>query len=267
MKVLIYGKTGYEKVKRKAEELGFNLVSSKPELVIVVGGDGHFLNAARKYPDSILFGLRKESKGRLIDHDFENFQHVLERIQKKKYKIEYWPRVELIYRDVKVWGLNEVYFFRKHLGATRFRVYIGGKDVYKDELYGDGCLAATSQGSTAYNFSLRGKILPQGSKHFQLTPIAASHMNKALRAESVTIPEGKVVVVRITRDSPNQIVADNAVSINKGFKAGDEIIFRKSKSKTKILKLLWHDNESFEKKLEKNKRARELYYLKKIRGK
>ena len=220
MKVLIYGKDGYEKVKQKAEELGFDLTNSDPELVIVVGGDGHILRAARKYPDSIIFGLRKESKGGLIDADFKNFQSALKKILKKKYRIEHWSRIELIYKNVKTWGLNDVYFFRKHLGATRFRIYIDGKDVYKDELYGDGCLAATPQGSTAYNFSLSGRVLPKSSKHFQFTPIATSHMSKGARAKSITIPEGKEVVVKITRDSPNQIVADNAFSLDKGFKAG-----------------------------------------------
>jgi len=79
--------------------------------------------------------------------------YAVERLVRNEYRIEEAPRVEVSYKDLKIHGLNEVYFFRKYEYATRFRVFIGRESPYGDELFGDGCLAATSRGSTAYSWT------------------------------------------------------------------------------------------------------------------
>ena len=67
---------------------------------------------------------------------------------------------------------NEVSLLRQTRQTAHLRVHLNGR-VRLDELVCDGALVATAAGSTAYNFSAHGPILPLGSAVIALTPIAA----------------------------------------------------------------------------------------------
>jgi NAD+ kinase len=69
-------------------------------------------------------------------------------------------------------AINEVALFRQTHQAAKIRVIVDGK-VMLEELICDGILAATPAGSTAYNLSAHGPILPIRSKMMALTPISA----------------------------------------------------------------------------------------------
>lgn len=67
---------------------------------------------------------------------------------------------------------NEVSLLRQTRQTAHLRIHLNGQ-VRLDELVCDGCLVATPAGSTAYNYSAHGAILPLGSSVIALTPIAA----------------------------------------------------------------------------------------------
>jgi len=67
---------------------------------------------------------------------------------------------------------NEVSLLRQTRQAAHIRIGLNGQ-TRLDELIGDGVMVATPAGSTAYNFSAHGPILPLGSHTIALTPIAA----------------------------------------------------------------------------------------------
>jgi NAD+ kinase len=72
--------------------------------------------------------------------------------------------------EAKALAINEVALLRQLNQAAHIRVIINGK-VKVDELVCDGVLVATAAGSTAYNLSAHGPILPLGTEALALTPI------------------------------------------------------------------------------------------------
>ena len=74
--------------------------------------------------------------------------------------------------EQEAWGFNEVSLLRQTRQAANLEVSIDGK-VRIERLMCDGCLVATPAGSTAYNLSAHGPILPIGSGVLALTPISA----------------------------------------------------------------------------------------------
>ena len=73
---------------------------------------------------------------------------------------------------VNLLAYNEVSLLRQTRQTAQLRVHLNGQ-VRLEELVCDGALVATPAGSTAYNFSAHGPILPLGSQLIALTPIAA----------------------------------------------------------------------------------------------
>jgi NAD+ kinase len=69
-------------------------------------------------------------------------------------------------------AINEVHLFRETYQAAKLRISIDGK-VRLEELICDGALVATPAGSTAYNLSVFGPILPINAPLLALTPISA----------------------------------------------------------------------------------------------
>jgi len=74
--------------------------------------------------------------------------------------------------NISLLAYNEVSLLRQTRQTAHLRVHLNGQ-VRLEELVCDGALVATPAGSTAYNFSAHGPILPLGSSIIALTPIAA----------------------------------------------------------------------------------------------
>lgn len=73
--------------------------------------------------------------------------------------------------EVKALAINEVSLLRQMNQAAHIRVLVNGS-VKVEELVCDGVLVATAAGSTAYNLSAQGPILPLGTQALALTPIS-----------------------------------------------------------------------------------------------
>src|SRR5262249_7994576 len=86
--------------------------------------------------------------------------------------------LEMLTRDVsgkerRAIAFNEVSLLRQGRQAAKIRISVDGV-VRVPELMSDGALVATPVGSTAYNLSAHGPIIPLGSNILALTPITAS---------------------------------------------------------------------------------------------
>jgi NAD+ kinase len=104
-------------------------------------------------------------------------------------------------------AINEVSLFRSTYQAAKLQILVDN-EVRLDELICDGCLLSTPAGSTAYNLSAHGPILPIEAQLLALTPISPFRPRRWRGA----ILSNRAVVRFITREAdkrPVSAVADN----------------------------------------------------------
>ncbi len=144
------------------------------DLIIALGGDGMMLHLLHKYEKNPIafYGINCGTVGFLMNNLDE--KNLLKIISESKESIIHPLRMTAISTDNKKHNhiaINEVSLLRQVSQAAKIKVDIN-KKTRLDSLAGDGILVATAAGSTAYNASLRGAIIPLGSKMLALTPIS-----------------------------------------------------------------------------------------------
>lgn len=147
------------------------------DLVIVLGGDGTILRAARQYAydNTPILGVNMGTVGFLSTIELNEFYHYLERIITGDYILDARMLLDvIIYKNRQLYKnnicLNEVVIKSKNHKMINFDVEIGGdkQNSYK----GDGLLVATPTGSTAYSLSCGGPIADPDLEAFIITPMA-----------------------------------------------------------------------------------------------
>ena len=149
--------------------------ASSPDVVVALGGDGFLLQSVHKYlNDQIpIFGMNRGSVGFLLNDYAEN--NLMERILKSESTLISPLRMRARTRDGHdrvALAFNEVSLLRQSHQGAKLRIMIDGT-VRLDELICDGAMVATPAGSTAYNLSAHGPIIPLTAKALALTPISA----------------------------------------------------------------------------------------------
>jgi NAD+ kinase len=242
------GKPGVEYLRDKIKE-HFSLEEKKPDVVALLGGDGTILENAKKYPESPLLPFRKLSFGALADLEETDIDMAFEKLRKGEYEIEEVMRLEVEYKDLKTWGLNDIVIHRDDEFANKFRVFCDGLDTYDGELIGDALIVATPLGSTGYNWTAGGKILSKCEGKFIVTPICCAFFNRTIYQKGrrvmekveggKTFSDDKEVIVVFNRDVKNKIVPDGRqkerLFIN--IEVGDEIAIRRAEKNSKFVRI------------------------------
>lgn len=144
------------------------------DLVIAVGGDGlmlHLLHEFEKNPLPI-YGINCGTVGFLMNSFRE--ENFLENLAKAQVSTLHPLRAEVIDDEGKKHShiaINEVALLRQSSQAAKIKIEINGQERISC-LAADGALVATSAGSTAYNLSAGGPIIPFGAEILALTPIS-----------------------------------------------------------------------------------------------
>ncbi len=146
-----------------------------PDVVVALGGDGFLLQTVHRYLSAQIpiFGMNRGSVGFLLN-DFSE-EGLMERIIKSERTLISPLRMLAHTRDGEAHtalAFNEVSLLRQSHQGAKLRILIDGK-VRLDELICDGALVSTPAGSTAYNLSAHGPIIPLTARALALTPISA----------------------------------------------------------------------------------------------
>jgi NAD+ kinase len=160
------------------EELRGRYRTTAPEeadLIVALGGDGFMLETLHRYRDCTVpfYGMHRGSVGFMMNgYEASGLEERLARAQ----PVAIHP-LEMIATDragqsQSAIAINEVSLVRQGRQAAKLRIAVDGT-VRLEELMADGVMVATPVGSTAYNLSAHGPIIPLGADVLALTPISA----------------------------------------------------------------------------------------------
>jgi NAD+ kinase len=183
---------------------------SEAEAIVALGGDGLMLQTLHRFMnDGIpIYGMNRGSVGFLMNEYRE--EDLLERLDRAEISRVH-PLSMLAFdadgKASKALAINEVSLVRETYQAAKLSVAIDGT-VRIEELICDGILVATPAGSTAYNLSAHGPILPLDAKLLALTPISPF---RPRRWRGALLPnQAKITITaRETEKRPVSAVADH----------------------------------------------------------
>ena len=196
-----------------AEALDARYGSTEPDdadVIVALGGDGLMLQALHDHMRNnvAIYGMNRGSVGFLMNTYGED--DLVERLERAEVTKIHPLRMTAHDRDGNEHNapaFNEVSLLRQRYQAAKLQIAIDGK-VRLEELICDGILLATPAGSTAYNLSAHGPILPINSPLLALTPISAF---RPRRWRGAILPrEAKVSITVLETDKrPVSAVADH----------------------------------------------------------
>lgn len=182
------------------------------DIVVALGGDGFMLDTLHDMLDRDamrpVFGLNLGTVGFLMNRYF-GAGDIAERIAKAKPLLVSPLRMEAVTQSGEresSCAINEVSLLRETRQTAKVEISVNGR-VRIPQLAGDGVLLATPVGSTAYNLSANGPILPLDSKMLALTPISPF---RPRRWPGAILPESSRVTFRVHEPAkrPVAVVAD-----------------------------------------------------------
>ncbi len=180
------------------------------DYIIPIGGDGLLLKTLHKLNDlnKPFFGINFGSIGFLMNNIID--QDLNETVSNAKKS--YFKPLKMVARSIdnqifEAYAYNEVSLMRQTHLASKVKIKINDQ-IKMEELICDGVLLSTSAGSTAYNLSAHGSILPLDSNILALTPISAFRPRRwrgALLSEKNKIE----IIVLDNKDRSSSVTADN----------------------------------------------------------
>lgn len=194
---------------RLAERYG-DCPFAQAQVIVALGGDGFMLETLHKTlaTGRPIYGMNRGSVGFLMNDYVED--RLIERINAAERAVIHPLSMNAIDRRrnaVQALAINEVSLLRQTRQTAKLRVSIDGT-LRMPELVCDGALICTPAGSTAYNLSAHGPIIPLKAQVLALTPISAF---RPRRWRGALLPHTARVTIEILEADkrPVSAVADN----------------------------------------------------------
>ncbi|MEM4255619.1 MAG: hypothetical protein QXR53_04830 [Candidatus Norongarragalinales archaeon] len=225
----------------------FVVSAKKPDFVVSYGGDGTLLHAERVYPGVPKLAVRNNAKCEVCKSKKTKTLHkasekiycdsaaseIILRLKQKKFKIESFEKVKgtaFAKRNGKtkrftLVGLNEVQIHNSnHSHAIRFEFCLNGACIAK-EIIGDGVVASTAYGSSAYFYAITQRKFKKG---FGIA------FNNTIRKHKPLFLKGKFKAeVRVHRRHAVLLADNNLKAI--ALREGDRVVIEPAKEKARII--------------------------------
>lgn len=226
-----------------------DVVPENVDCVIVLGGDGTLIQAARDLCDRDipLWGVNIGTLGYLTDSEMDRVFDNLDLLLQDKFDYDSRMMLEgaIFNNDSKVFSdmaLNDVVISRN--GALRliyFDIYVNGE--YLNSYSADGVIVSTATGSTAYSLSAGGPIIQPNARLIMITPVCPHSLNK----RSIIFSSEDVISIVVTskknpvnKKSASE-VADSIIATFDGesfyeLKDGDRVEVKKNEKASRFIK-------------------------------
>lgn len=219
-----------------------DLVSPDTECILIIGGDGTLIHAAKDLVDKSipLLGINFGKLGYLAEVEKNNIDESLDKLINDDYDVERRMMLEgKLLRQGEVIvdniALNDIVINRcGSLKIIDFKINVNGQLL--NQYNADGIIISTPTGTTGYNLSAGGPIAQPSSNIIIVTPICAHTLN----SRSIVFSESAKIEIEISNDKNKEddgkiIAFDGDFEIK--LKPNDKIIIEKAKLYTKIVKL------------------------------
>ena len=214
------------------------IAASKPDFVVVLGGDGTMLAAARAVATAgiPILGVNLGSLGFMTEIRQEELEATLDALAQKKVAMDVRAmlhcQLERGGKCVENYdALNDIVVNKAALARiVDFDVHVNQQFVsnYK----ADGIIVATPTGSTAYSLAAGGPILAPNVDAFVITPVSPH----ALTNRPLVVPDTSEIVVSVKQTQEEAyLTVDGQTGVP--LRKGDRLICRKSKHTIKLLHL------------------------------
>jgi NAD+ kinase len=188
-----------------------NLPIEDADVIVALGGDGFMLQTLHETIKSgpRVYGMNRGSVGFLMnDYRIEDLPERIALAVENEFHPLRMTTTNADGSTSVALAINEVYLFRQSYQAAKLKVEIDSH-VRLEELICDGLMVATPAGSTAYNLSAHGPILPLEAPLLAMTPVSAY---RPRRWRGALLPNKVCVDIHILEPEkrPVNAVADNA---------------------------------------------------------
>ena len=220
-----------------------NYALKEANTVVVLGGDGTILSLINDevYLKKKIFGMNRGTIGFLMNnYQPDDLLHRISISKETRLNPVQMKVTDINNKTYNALSLNEVSLLRQNRFAANVRVKIDNK-MKINKLVCDGILVSTPAGSTAYNLSAHGPILPLNSTLLALTPICPF---RPRRWKGALLPEKSIITLEIITPEKRPVSATaGQVEVRNVKKVEISYNFKKT------LKLLFDKDQNLEEKI------------------
>lgn len=194
-------------IRQRVDALGIELVeegelspnaAKQVDAILVLGGDGLMMRAAKAYPNAPLLGINFGKVGFLAKVERDHWNEALDAVISGNYTIDESSTLQASIQsrggsEDQGWAINDV-VIRSGVRMIDIELYIDG--YYVNTFPGDGMIVSTSRGSTAYCMAAGGPILTAGVKGFAIVPISC---HSPIRTPMVVAESAKIDLLFTSR--------------------------------------------------------------------
>jgi len=216
---------------------GTSLDYNRYDLIITVGGDGTFLEAARQVKGGVVWGVNSDpswSVGRFCSGNPKNFEVLLDKVLTHKARVRKFNRLNLSFSDgtQSMNVLNDLLICHQNPGAmSRYYLTVGR---VREEQRSSGVWIATAAGSSGGLHSAGGIVLPQEVKEFQYKP-RELYRGRKIRYHlkgGILKPAQKIALTSLMREG---VVFVDGSHVCLPFSFGSKIFVKRSLNPLKII--------------------------------